>query len=561
MKSEFLYKLSQSVQGMLDGAMVVVALSGGADSVSLLCGLKKLGYDVVALHVNHSLRGVAADADEMYSKKLCSSLGVPFFSEKIDVEGFAEEEKLSFEDAARRARYDFFARAVSWLSAGRLREEPNLSATERPIYVLTAHHAGDNAETFVMNALRGSSLLGLCGIPRESSRWVECSDSLPKYIERSDLPTGTPFSEGMSADTSSGSDDPSSACVRRSSLEHGDEFPSQSMVLLSQSVEVHLLRPMLAITKAEILFFLERERIAWCEDATNQSRDYLRNRVRAFLDAEDTHKIADCIDLLCVDRDYFRDRVSELARALCSEKRTADGGRVLLLRTQERLHRAELSRLIRHLLIELLGNAVDIGKRDIEAIMTLHRIGSKITVGSGERKIAVYRGYGGLEFSRLENISKTERIEQTESIESVNGNDDNDGEQKIVKERNGELPDTLYDTRENPRNRVVVKTLRWQEYQSFQASSTRVAIDRRKVVGKLRVRNRVAGDVLRPFGMRGHKKVKKLMIDKKVDARTRDAVPIVCDDEKIIWVAGLALSEEVKIERETDILVLEYVEW
>lgn len=136
-----------------EGERVCVALSGGADSVSLLIALNDLNselhFEVSACHLNHALRGEESDRDERFCRELCEKLGVAFYSKKINVAEFAEKHE-STEQAARRVRYAFFEEALSHFGAATL---------------ATAHNANDNAETVLLNITRGTGLKGLCGIP------------------------------------------------------------------------------------------------------------------------------------------------------------------------------------------------------------------------------------------------------------------------------------------------------------------------------------------------------------------------------------------------------------
>lgn len=134
---------------------ILVALSGGADS-SLLLSLcasyaKEHPHKIYAAHVNHCIRGEDADADEKFCARLCEKLGVEFFSLRADVPNIAKESGESVEGAARRIRYDFFAKIMRENSI--------------PLLV-TAHNADDNLETQIFNLARGSGLTGLSGIPR-----------------------------------------------------------------------------------------------------------------------------------------------------------------------------------------------------------------------------------------------------------------------------------------------------------------------------------------------------------------------------------------------------------
>lgn len=143
------------------GCAVAVALSGGADSVSLLCALKslenELGITVCACHLNHSMRGEESDADMRFCEELCRRLGVPLTAEKIDVVKFRQKHESS-EECARRIRYDFFGRALASLG-----ENARLA---------TAHNSNDCAETVLLNLMRGTGLKGLCGIPPVRGRIV-----------------------------------------------------------------------------------------------------------------------------------------------------------------------------------------------------------------------------------------------------------------------------------------------------------------------------------------------------------------------------------------------------
>ena len=140
---------------MLEGAdRVTVALSGGADSMSLLYFLnknsEKLGITVDAAHLDHSIRGEEALRDVEFVKRECARLGVELIVKKADIPALAKERRVGLEECGRQERYAFFEQ---------LRLERPLSVTA------TAHTASDNAETVLLNITRGSGTDGLCGIP------------------------------------------------------------------------------------------------------------------------------------------------------------------------------------------------------------------------------------------------------------------------------------------------------------------------------------------------------------------------------------------------------------
>jgi len=132
------------------GDAVVAALSGGADSVSLLHALKtlseRLGVTVSACHINHHIRGEESDRDMHFCEELCGRLGIPLTIREADVPSLRQKHE-SLEECARRVRYEFFAEVSR---GGKL---------------ATAHNANDCAETALLNLIRGTGLKGLCGVP------------------------------------------------------------------------------------------------------------------------------------------------------------------------------------------------------------------------------------------------------------------------------------------------------------------------------------------------------------------------------------------------------------
>lgn len=128
---------------------VLVALSGGADSVALLRVLLALGYRCEAAHCNFHLRGEESDRDEDFVRRLCEGLGVVLHVIHFDTVGYASQHHVSIEMAAREMRYDWF---------GRLRKEREMAV------VAVAHHRDDSVETLLLNLVRGTGINGLKGI-------------------------------------------------------------------------------------------------------------------------------------------------------------------------------------------------------------------------------------------------------------------------------------------------------------------------------------------------------------------------------------------------------------
>ena len=132
--------------------VIVVGVSGGPDSITLLACLnkykEKFGYKLVVAHINHLIRKDSTE-DEEFVENTCKKLGIEFFVKRAEVEKLAEEEKRGTEDMGRMIRYEFFKEVASKVNANK---------------IAIAHNMNDNAETMIMNLLRGTGLTGLEGI-------------------------------------------------------------------------------------------------------------------------------------------------------------------------------------------------------------------------------------------------------------------------------------------------------------------------------------------------------------------------------------------------------------
>ena len=136
---------------------LLVAVSGGQDSVALLDALHRLGVPLAVAHGHFGLRGAEADADEQFVRKLAKQYAAPYFVEFFQTKAFAEQEGISTQMAARALRY-------AWFEQVRRRE--GLA------YVATAHHQRDAAETMLLNLTHGTGLAGLHGIPAKNGHLV-----------------------------------------------------------------------------------------------------------------------------------------------------------------------------------------------------------------------------------------------------------------------------------------------------------------------------------------------------------------------------------------------------
>lgn len=163
------------------GDSVLIGLSGGADSVCLTHALHslsdELGIKLYTAHVNHGIRGEEAERDEAFAHHFSETLGIECFVKHVDVPQLAIEKGQSEETVGRNVRYDFFDKLCG---------EYNINK------IATAHNKNDNAETILMNFMRGSSLSGLCGIPYKRNNIIrpilDCArKDIEKYCQNNHL--------------------------------------------------------------------------------------------------------------------------------------------------------------------------------------------------------------------------------------------------------------------------------------------------------------------------------------------------------------------------------------
>jgi tRNA(Ile)-lysidine synthase len=207
------------------GDRICAAVSGGADSVALLLLLhaanrlprNALGVGLSAVHIHHGLRGPEADADLAFVQSLCARLDIPLHIQHADVAARAASQLETVEEAARTLRYAHFAQ---------------LLAAGHADAILTAHTLDDQAETVLMKLLRGA--------------WTEGLSGIHPIVLAQDLPA---------ADS------------------------SQPAPKISQPPG-KILRPLLAVRRAELRAYLESQSQPWREDTTNSDEAFTRNRIR-----------------------------------------------------------------------------------------------------------------------------------------------------------------------------------------------------------------------------------------------------------------------------------------
>lgn len=304
-------------------APVVLMVSGGADSTALLLMACTGALDIAdgrgpariarerlhVLHVNHHLRGEASDGDEAFVRELCAREGLPLCVEHAS---FADLGGQNLEAAARDVRYAAARRYVRELCA-------QTGAPRSAARILTAHTASDRAETFFMNAIKGSGAAGLSSIPRRRNIIV---------------------------------------------------------------------RPLLDMTHADLIRYLQVAGQSWREDESNQDTGYLRNFVRHRLmpvagerNANVARNVSAACDILG-DEDAFMSQLASTALRSCVRRRASG----LIVLDASRLAAAEVAiarRMVRLAVRELDGEA-RLEMRHVEAVLSCVAMGEgSVTLPSG----------------------------------------------------------------------------------------------------------------------------------------------------------------------------------
>ena len=168
-----------------NGDRLVLGVSGGPDSISMLDILNKiridetnnLSFNIVVAHINHMIRAEAIE-DQQFVEKFCKEIGVEFYSKSIDIQKIANNNKIGTEEAGRNARYEFFDEILKKTNSNK---------------VAIAHNKNDKAETMIMNLLRGSGIAGLKGIePIKNNKYIrpliECERyEIEQYCEENNI--------------------------------------------------------------------------------------------------------------------------------------------------------------------------------------------------------------------------------------------------------------------------------------------------------------------------------------------------------------------------------------
>lgn len=483
----FIKKIQQYITEkklLTDGDHVIIGLSGGADSVCLLLVLKALQpiyhLTITAVHVHHGIRGESAERDLRFSKELCETNNVEFVAAYRNVPSIAAKLHLTEEEAGRSVRYEIFEQEAR---------------KRRASVIAVAHHMDDQAETVLINLLRGSGIRGCGGI--QAKRLL--SDG-----------------RGIQAKPS--------ACDETHILDKPSAFNDSDS-------EIFVVRPLLGVRRSEIEAWLIAQNQTWCTDETNLTDEYLRSRIRNNLmpllereyNAQATEHIAAASGDFFEAEEYLRSRAEEIFALW--------GGRLPLGELS-----AEKPILQRYLIQEAIkrtGSIKDVGRTHIESVLGLltKTTGSQIHLPGG--RIA-RRSY---EFLIIEK-RQTEKQAIAQQSRKV--------KKQSLAQPTAQTGRTVYSvfpicekkSQQIPQSCCV----NWFDYDT---------IKKGLLMRRRRPKDRICIDA------RGNtQKLSDCMINAKIPAAKRDQIPILASKSRVLWIAGMRMAEDCRVTQSTR-LVLE----
>jgi tRNA(Ile)-lysidine synthase len=492
--------------------IVVVGISGGADSVCLLHVLTKwrrgLGIRLHIAHLNHQLRGAESEADAEYVSNLAGSLGIPSTIDRQDVAAYRTERKCSIEEAARELRYAFLARVAREVGANR---------------IAVGHTRDDHVETILMHILRGTGITGLCGL-------APCSP--------------------MAYDS------------------QGTPLRASSLSLRAKRSNLLVIRPLLDITREETASYCQEHQLDPRIDSSNLSPSFFRNRLRLHLlpllrqyNPSVDQALLRLADIAKEDNAFIEQQTS----GVWDEVARQENNTVYLDKKQIASLPLALQRhLLRVAVTKLAGDVRDIEASHIEAARSLlNKPASKrISLPHG---LICHGGYNELVITRLPSVIATSHsVIASEAWQSQLP-------PCPFPPLPGEFPLKVPGKTVCPGWKVIASVVR----ERVASPSSRGALgtsertcqsnlvahfDFHKTGTALSVRQRRPGDRFQPLGMNMPKKLYEFMVDAKIPRSWRGHIPIVCSPQQIIWVVGWRIDDRVKTaEASKEILRLEFI--
>ena len=508
------------------GEVVVVGVSGGVDSVCLLHLLHRLNKSLpmvlVAVHVNHMLRGADADRDCAFVRDRCAADGIRFISERIDVASEANKRGLSLEAAGRAVRYQVFREAAQGLQA----------EYHMPVKVAVAHHKDDLAETVLLNILRGTGVDGLTGMrltSRSNDRYELIRPLL--NVDRAKI----------------------EEYCRRHGLDHVEDDTNRDQTYTRNWLRLDLLPKIREQVNPNIA-----ESLATLSGIAGRDRDYLETAAKAAYDR-------------CV---VAGDDVDPMMLKAFPQ------GVFFSQEELRLLHPAILTRLVRTAAENLRTTALDIYAANLfdaeRFIREEEQSGKEICLPGGLRLAKNYRWIvfhqaGTLRVSTRQEVAAQAGTTQVTTLQEKAAQD---GTTRICTANVPGLTDTI--GRESgagvqhisgQNGGVLIKSFlsgdceKVEELKNIGYNPLVQYFDAESIdLNRLVLRTRRRGDRFFPLKSVGSKKLKDYFIDNKIPGLLRDEIPVLAIGQDVVWVVGFRIADPYKITDYTKtVLKLQYI--
>ena len=465
-----------------DGDRVILGVSGGADSIglmTLMCSLaEEMPLSITVLHVNHMLRGEEADGDEEFVKKYCEDCGVKCVGVHADVKTYAFRKNISIEEAGREARYQAFRQLAQKL----IKDD---ESTEL-IKVAVAHHSDDNAETILLNIIRGSDLKGLQGMQPVTER-----DGLT--IVRPMLCLSREEIEEYLNEQKIG--------FRTDSTNMQDEF-ARNKIRLNVLPELKKINPKAA---AHI----------------NETAKAIR-KTKLFMDGETARAYALTVDEsedgLNIDLERFRIMDPVLKSAVIYECAA-----------------------------KLAGSVKDIGNKHVAAVLALadKQTGRRVQI---PYNIIAIKSYSRIimRLASREDLQAQNMVSTTSLSPDGRLIEPEPEHQLLIDIDDLSYEPVYYDLWNSLRLAVKITEVNSANRQRLMEKNKYTkAFDFDKIKGNLVLKKPQNSDEISFFG--GRKTVKKFFVDQKVPQEERRNALVLRDDHEVLWILGHRISETFKI--------------
>lgn len=391
--------------------LILVGVSGGADSVALLLLLQELGYKIQALHCNFHLRGKESDRDEKFTTELCQQKNIPLLTKHFNTAEYAAQHNVSIEMAARDLRYNWFYQVM---------------AETKAQCIAVAHHKNDQAETLLLNLIRGTGIRGLAGM-----------------------------------------------------------YPLRN----------NIARPLLCVTRQEILSYLNQIKQDFVTDSTNLQREATRNKIR--------------LDILPLLEEINPNIVNALSdtSSVIMQSIPFYQKQIELELENIRINDSELS-------------IPQLNKRDNVSVLIF-------------------------EWLKDKGFTNTQQKEIAESLESTSGKIWESRTHRLLKDRNKLI------VQEKSKQQENLQIIQEQVEVITETGPLIAYFDKEKLTAPITYRTAKEGDWFIPFGMKGKKLISDYLTDIKATRFEKENQLLALCGEDIIWVVGHRSDNRYRVDKNT----------